>query len=203
MREIIGVDFDNTIICYDNVFNSVGIEKGLIPESLPVGKGYVRDYLRANGREAEWVWLQGYVYGTRLSEASLYEGVREFFHYCRLTNIDCYIISHKTVFPYSGEKYNLHKAAKKWIEDWLLDVTVFFEISKEDKVKRISEVGCTVFVDDLPEFLSLEGFPERTVKILFDPSKENKHHGSTFQYATCWDDILMKVKNRNDSNCIP
>ena len=38
---IIGVDFDNTIVCYDKVFHVAAYEKGLIPADLPVSKGRV------------------------------------------------------------------------------------------------------------------------------------------------------------------
>jgi len=34
----IGVDFDNTVICYDKVFHAAAVEKGLIPGGPPWGK---------------------------------------------------------------------------------------------------------------------------------------------------------------------
>jgi hypothetical protein len=30
----IGLDFDNTIACYDGVFHAAALERGLIPEAL-------------------------------------------------------------------------------------------------------------------------------------------------------------------------
>lgn len=190
----IGIDFDNTIICYDTVFNKVGIEKGLLPESLPVGKGFVRDYLRKHGKEKEWIWLQGYVYGTRLSEADLYEGVKEFLGYCKAAGIDCFIISHKTVYPYSGDTYNLHDAAREWIKEQNFGLKTFFELTKENKIKRISDLGCSIFIDDLPEFLSLPGFPKNLLMILFDPLKNYCQSDHAFQHATSWKEILSMIK---------
>ena len=50
----IGVDFDNTIVCYDQVFHQVALEQGLIPPTLPVSKGGVRDHLRSVNNEDAW-----------------------------------------------------------------------------------------------------------------------------------------------------
>ena len=50
----IGVDFDNTIVCYDEVFHRVALERKLISPSLRVNKGAVRDHLRTIGREDAW-----------------------------------------------------------------------------------------------------------------------------------------------------
>lgn len=190
----IGIDFDNTIICYDQVFNAVGIEKGLVPEGLHVGKGFVRDYLRKAGKEKEWVWLQGYVYGTRLSDATPYDGIHNFLKYCKSIEIECVIVSHKTIYPYSGDTYNLHNAAFEWIKEQHFGLETFFELTKENKVKRISELGCTVFIDDLPEFLTLPGFPVKLFKILFDPLKKYGETPSVNACATNWREILSIIK---------
>ena len=32
---LIGVDFDNTIVCYDGLFHRVAVEQGLIPQKFP------------------------------------------------------------------------------------------------------------------------------------------------------------------------
>ena len=40
---LIGIDFDNTIVCYDRVFHKAALEKGLIPADLPPSKGRVRE----------------------------------------------------------------------------------------------------------------------------------------------------------------
>ena len=192
----IGIDFDNTIISYDKVFNRVGRELGIIPESLERGKEYVRDYLRSHDREEEWTRLQGYVYGTQLSHAEPYPDVNAFIEFCRVNNIPCFIVSHKTQYPYSGERYDLHEAAWEWINARNWGVEVYFEKTKEDKVKRIRDLDCSIFIDDLPEFLSLPGFPQNTVKILFDPL--GKHLNETKRiYAGSWDDIRRFVMNRH------
>ena len=46
---------------------------------------------------------------------------------------------------------------------------VFFELTKEEKVKRIVQLGCTHYIDDLPEILEM--LPDTVQKILFAPHK--------------------------------
>ena len=67
---VIGIDFDNTVVCYDEVFHRAARDWGLIPASFPSGKGRVRDYLRERGRDDDWTRLQGHVYGVTIGEAA-------------------------------------------------------------------------------------------------------------------------------------
>ena len=173
----IGVDFDNTIVCYDALFHRVALEQGLIPADLPVNKSEVRNHLRRTDREPLWTEMQGYVYGARMSEAEAFPGVIEFFQECRRRGIQLSIISHKTRHPFLGEKHDLHEAARRWLEEQgffdpakigLAREEVFFELTKEAKLARIGERGCDAFIDDLPELLAEPSFPE-IERILFDP----------------------------------
>ena len=193
----IGIDFDNTIICYDAVFNSVGVEKGLIPGDLPTGKTYVKGYLINKGLEERWTWLQGHVYGKRLNLARPYDNFTGFLTLCNARSIDCVIISHKTVYPYSGEKHNLHDAARFWIDTQGFGLPVFFEETRENKIRRINEQGCTLFIDDLPSFLSLPGFDPGVTKLLFDPSKNSAHLKDKFHYAASWDEIISMCREKD------
>ena len=45
----------------------------------------------------------------------------------------------------------------------------FFELTKEEKIARIVKLGCTHYIDDLPEILEM--LPNTITKILFDPNK--------------------------------
>lgn len=174
---ILGVDFDNTIVCYDQTFYRGALAKGLIPPSIPQAKNEIRNYLRDTGQEDAWTELQGFVYGACMLEAEPFPQVIDFFHRCRQSGIAIFIISHKTKYPYLGEKYDLHKTSSDWITKYGLfndlDIsvpgTVFFELTKEEKIMRIKKQGCTHFIDDLPEFLSEPGFPRNVKRILFDP----------------------------------
>jgi hypothetical protein len=178
MRPVIGIDFDNTIVRYDELFHRLAFEKGLIPAFVPATKEAVRDYLRAEGREDEWTGLQGYVYGARMDEAAAFPGVLEFFGEAKRRDIEVVIISHKTRLPYAGEPYDLHRAARHWLEiNGFFDEAriglaagqVFFEETKAGKLGRIGQQGCTHFIDDLPELLREAAFPQATRRILFRP----------------------------------
>ena len=62
----IGVDFDNTIVCYDGAFQRGARDLGLVSEDLFASKNAVRDYFNNAGRRDEFTALQGYVYGARV-----------------------------------------------------------------------------------------------------------------------------------------
>lgn len=193
----IGVDFDNTIICYDTVFNKVAREAGHVPADLPPGKNRVRDHLRAAGREDDWTRLQGEVYGAHLSRAPVFPGGLDFFAFCRKAQIPVFIVSHKTRHPYLGVKHDLHRAARNWLHEMgffsdtghsLPEDRVFFELSKEDKLARIAALNCTHFIDDLPEFLAEPGFPAATHALLFDPWDRHGGEGR-FNRFLSWNEI--------------
>ena len=195
----IGIDFDNTLIDYHGVFNAVGQELGLIPDTLETGKNYVKTYLISQGREDQWTELQGIVYGSRLGYANPYKGFFAFLSCCRKHSIECVIVSHKTRYPYIGEKVDLHQAAKEWLAAQQITLDTFFELTKEDKVRRIASLGCDLFVDDLPDFLSLPGFPEHTQKLLFDPrfSLSVPEKDAGFLIVRSWAEIREWVEERH------
>ena len=112
---IIGLDFDNTIVNYDNVFHSIARERKLLIGEVQKSKTAVRDNLREHGREDEWVVLQGLVYGSKMHRADVFDGVLSFLTWARKDKHQCKIISHKTEYPYAGPKVNLHEAARQWI----------------------------------------------------------------------------------------
>lgn len=189
MRHRIGIDFDNTIACYDGVFHKAAVEKGLIPETIGTSKSAVRDYLRAIGQEDAWTELQGYIYGARMELAIPYPGVGRFFVACRSKEIPAFIISHKTQTPFLGPKYDLHEAAKTWLEHQKFSwkPPAFFELTLPEKLNRIAQQKCTVFIDDLPELLAEKEFPQGVQKILFDPHCIYPE-GAYFKAAS-WDEI--------------
>jgi hypothetical protein len=50
---------------------------------------------------------------------------------------------------------------------------VYFELTKDAKIRRIHELACDCFIDDLPEIFLAEKFPASTRRFLFDP---DAHH---------------------------
>jgi hypothetical protein len=198
----LGMDFDNTIVRYDELFHRVALEGGWIPADLPASKLSVRDRLRRDGRESVWVEMQGYVYGARMGEASIFPGVVEFLQWARSSNLSTCIVSHKTRHPFSGPKYDLHEAARAWVAEHLRDEIgpllpesmVYFELTKEEKLARIGALSCTVFVDDLPEILDTPAFPAGTAPVLFDP---DRHHGdSRLPRLNSWTELRHVLEER-------
>lgn len=167
----IGLDFDNTIVSYDRLFVKLAFERGLFPKEVPPHKTAVRDYLRKIGKEDQWTELQGFVYGDRILEATPFDGAIDFIKRLLREKVQVSVVSHKTLYPFMGPRTNLHDAAKGWLAYQGLDhLPAFFELTREAKLKRIKDLGCTVFVDDLVEVLTEPTFPQNIRRILFDPN---------------------------------
>ncbi len=196
---LIGVDFDNTIAKYDAVFVSAAVSAGLLESGVAGTKLEVRDLLRTrNDGETAWMRLQGRVYGAHMSEASLANGVGDFFGRCRKLGIGLCIISHKTKFGhFDPDRINLRDATSAWMESkgffepdgyGFGRDDIFYESSREDKVNRIAEVGCTHFIDDLEEIFLAPGFPADTARLLYAP--DVKHSlTDAFQAYNAWSEI--------------
>ncbi len=173
---VIGVDFDNTIVRYDELFHRIAVERRLIPASVPARKKEVRDYLRRHGQEREWTELQGEAYGPGMAEAQPFPGAIEFFSRAVRSGFPTYVISHKTRVPAVGPAYDLHQSARDWLKAQgffdparigLAPEHVFFGTTRREKLEIIREKGCTHFIDDLEETFREKEFPSGVVKILF------------------------------------
>jgi hypothetical protein len=197
----IGLDFDNTIVNYDRLFHKAAVEQGLVPATIAQNKLAVRNYLRECNCEDQWTELQGYVYGARMDEADAYSGVLDFIRRAQDAGHELSIISHKTRYPFLGLPYDLHAAAKGWIDHYLVDKgqplladnRIFFELTKVEKLARIAQVSCNLFIDDLPEILLADDFPQQTGRLLFDPDRHHKENG--LDYADSWHTISHLVLN--------
>tara|TARA_B100000073_G_C23687261_1_gene554975 strand:+ start:153 stop:755 length:603 start_codon:yes stop_codon:yes gene_type:complete len=178
----IGLDFDNTLIDYDGVFYEIALEKKLIPPQLDKTKIAVRKYLKDNGREDIFTLLQGEVYGLHINKASKAYGMMQALKILKKNSIELIIISHKTLHPYAGPKYDLHKAALGWLEkneffdEKCLNFkreNVFFEITIENKIKRIENAGLTYYIDDLTKILKM--INSKIKRIHFNPNAEDQN----------------------------
>ena len=173
----IGFDFDNTIVCYDHLFHLIARDMGLIDSNMEPNKVLIRDHLRSMDKEPIWTEIQGLVYGQRMVECDPFPGFLDALKQLSERNLNLSIVSHKTRFPYAGPQYDLHATSKAWIEkkitaqvpDAISPDQVYFEATKTEKVKKIAQIECDVYVDDLPEILLHEDFPTSTKRILFDP----------------------------------
>jgi hypothetical protein len=199
----IGIDFDNTIACYNGVFHAAALERGLIPAELGRDKNSVRDHLNGNGGEGDFTELQGYVYGARMDMVALYPGFSEFVVAARRFGHDLFIISHKTTHPILGPRYDMHAAARGFLAarglvgDAPAQIEasgVFFEATQEAKVARAATLRCDMFVDDLPEILAMPGFPANMRRVLFDPG--NRFAGTAgekLERHTSWQAIMAEL----------
>ncbi len=191
----IGIDFDNTIVCHDDMFHLVARERGWIPAELPASKESVRNHLRAIGQERLWTELQGVIYGSRLHDAAPFPGAKEFFERCRRDGVQVCVISHRTRAPILGAPFDLHQAARDWLRErgflspappGIDPADVYLEVTKEDKLDRIARLGCSWFVDDLPEFLDEPRFPAGVRRVLFDP---HARHAANPARVGSWNEI--------------
>src|SRR5215475_10499641 len=117
-RMRIGLDFDNTIIDYSDVFVSAAKERQLLaPEVCCTTKQAVRDAIRLlPDGEITWQRLQGFVYGRGICNAIMLPGADRFLRRCRAEGHETFIVSHKTEFGhYDPERINLREAALAWM----------------------------------------------------------------------------------------
>ena len=185
----IGIDFDNTIVVYNSLFYKIALDKKLIPAEFPRNKIKIRDFLRNQNKDHEFTKLQSEVYGKRILDAEPAPNVFESLLKIK-DEFKLIIISHKTKYPYSGPKYNLHAAAISWLEknNFLskqgLNLTyedIFFEPTKEAKLDTINNSGCSYFIDDLPDILK---FVDKRINRVLYLNNQSKPTGDN------WDFIL-------------
>jgi len=200
---IIGVDFDNTLVTYDEVMYRVALERSLIHAAVPKNKKDIRDMIRLlpDGEDA-WTKLQAEVYGPRMAEAQLVAGVVEFFDLCRRNRITTFIISHKTEYAkFDNTGTNLRLAALEWMrEHEFFDLKginlnihdVYFGATRAEKIRCIIDLGCTHFIDDLEEVFLDESFPPAVEKILFAPTKQNIQGDDYFVFQD-WREICEHI----------
>lgn len=193
----IGIDFDNTLVSYDELFHRVALDQRVIPADLARTKVAVRDHLRHIGQEPLWTEMQGAVYGARMDEAQAFPGAIDFLRWAAQQGIELYIVSHKTRHPFIGPKHDLHRAARRWTERHLAGTidpaNVFFELTREEKIGRIGATGCQYYIDDLPEILLAPAFPGEVHRLLFDPEAHHPAEPSLLPMRS-WDDIRAFFK---------
>ncbi|WP_370099053.1 hypothetical protein [Bradyrhizobium yuanmingense] len=198
----IGIDFDNTIICYDKVFAAAARQRGLVPEGWDGLKTDVRDFLRSRaGGELAWQGLQGFVYGKGIGGAEIYPGVREFLVACRKAGASVYIVSHKTQFGHQDpDRVDLREAARGWLKSaGLIDTAdaaisagnVYFEDTLAAKVERLANLKLDIFIDDLVDVFEQPHFPRATRSILF--TQPRPPHPAHCEPLATWSDIHRGV----------
>lgn len=200
---LIGLDFDNTIANYDQAFSYAAKQFDFLPEESVGSKIQVKKNLQMQDEGmAKWQTLQGYVYGTGISSALLYEGCFDFL--CRAKTLEhkVIIISHKTKFGhFDPKRVNLRKAALEWMQDHdffskngasLCERDVHFASTRDEKIEHIIHFKPDIFIDDLVEVLDHKNFPHSNTKaILFSNTTQKKEQ--TYSVCSSWSEIYDKV----------
>ena len=185
---LIGIDLDNTIINYENIFYEIA-KKRKITTSKKLAKNKLKKIIEKKSIK-EWTNIQGKVYGDKIISAELFLGFKKFINFAKKNNIQLIIISHKTKYPIVGKKVNLHDSAIKFLKkkldnnEFKINKNLFFEETIDDKIKRITEKDCDYFIDDLKKIFLNKNFPNTTECLLFND--KNKDLKSFIN----WDEII-------------
>lgn len=185
----IGIDLDNTLICYDFAFLSAARAKNYVSEKYIANKDDLKkEILLIHGMEA-WKGLQGYVYGQGIDEAIPFPNAFECLSKLKKSGHELFVVSHKTIYGhYDDKKIALRDAAMEWLidnefigENGVIDKEkIFFCSSREDKILKIISMNFDLFIDDLYEVLSDPLFPN-IEKIYFSGSSNKTEYFYTLK----------------------
>lgn len=177
--EVIGLDFDNTLVSYSSLLTKLVKELGWAGNVT--GKRAIRDAVRESPvGDLGWQRLQGTIYGPRMAEAEIMAGVPEFLQACQRHGTTVKIISQKTKFAGTDPTHTpLREAALAWMSDQgffarygIRPENVKFAATKAEKIANIRRAVVSVFVDDLEEILGDPAFPDGVQRIMFAPDGE-------------------------------
>jgi hypothetical protein len=200
---IIGIDLDNTIANLDPLFGIVGtkIELGNFEG---IGKQGVKSALtKADGSDMLWQKLQGRVYGAEYHQAQVYAGAREVIrNWCEDANIEVFIVSHKTQYGHQDDdKVDLHHVAMSWLmekgitgEQAVCPSHVYFELTQEQKLARISALSCDIFIDDLVAIVEHALFPHTAEGLLFSPHERRREITRPERVMHSWSEIAAYIE---------
>ena len=154
--------------------------------------------MNSNHLKEEFTEMQGEVYGKELKRAKPYnKAIETILNLSEIGDLDIHIISHKTKFPIAGPKHDLHEAAMNWLIINGLTLregapirkdNIHFCETKANKIDRIKETKCDIFIDDLESIL--DAISGKVKKVHFSP-KTTATIGS-YQVMREWDAVLLR-----------
>jgi len=167
-----GFDLDNTLIDYKK-----SVEQYCQDHQISIANPNIKK-LKAmlkdtDSSSSRWQSAQKWLYGEGLHYASLREGSEELFEFLVSKNFAMYIVSHKS--SVNLQKYDdrsLQGFSLQWIQKsklakhFGLEKNIYFEETRDLKIKRINQLNLTYFVDDLEEVLLHPIFDSKVKKIL-------------------------------------
>ncbi len=204
MPNRIGIDLDNTILRYDEVFHSLALAESWVDldclcDKDSIKKGLVKNAESADEGENLWQQLQAWAYGRQIGEALVFDGFFKFAKQARQRGDELFIVSHKTEFSNYDPSVHLRRSALNTLDQrgFFKSVSegglgfnqrdVFFASSLDEKNQKIQELNLTHFVDDLSKVISHPDFPQETKGILFVPGLEGGSEET--QSFRSWSDI--------------
>lgn len=197
MPPSIGIDLDNTIIDYHNLFQIVLEKKIKKKFNKKILKTSIKSIVKKDYGEDVWADIQATVYGKEIRHAKLMKGFESFLKYARNQKFKLYIVSHKTKLSQNLEQnYNLIKAANVWLESnnfftkkGFHKSDIFFCNTLDSKVKKIKALNLDFFIDDLEVVIFHKDFPKNTHGILFSNSMNDQS-----RYHT-WSEVINRVQS--------
>ena len=191
----IGIDLDNTILNYEDVYRKLSIK--LLNDNSITDKDSFKKKIISQYGEDKWTMLQGIVYGSYLNYAKFSKG---FFEFIKLINnfSVIYVVSHKTKKPFVGKNINLRNKAiarlkkSKKFSQFIKIKNIHFCNTIEEKIKTIKKLNCDFFIDDLIFVFTHHLFPKNTRCILFSKFQNIKEVNFV---SDNWYVIYLKILN--------
>lgn len=208
----IGIDFDNTIVDYGNIFAERASSLGYLDSGVERIKNEVKKILKESDKgETKWGILQAEVYSEGIRGAIVMEGFGAFVEECRKLNFSLTIVSHKSKSnPFDPQRRNLRQPALNWMQTnrffnengFGFDLSqIYFAETLEEKIAKIEALNCSHFVDDLLKVLLHPLFPKSTRKIHFKKEAINDN-SLPVDYAGNWrniQDYLIQDRKHHDA----
>ena len=194
----IGIDFDNTIISYRQLFHELAAAQGWLPPvsnpSAVLTKEEVKAHLlKQDGNDLRWQSLQAKAYGPDILRAAPFDGFREFLKNAALQGHEISIVSQKSVTSHYDPSVRLREWALRWLAEQKIDGIaadkIYFEATREEKLARIRALKLDLFIDDLLEVLDHSDFPVATTSVWFTQESSGE---SLSRQLTCanWPEVL-------------
>ena len=102
--KILGLDLDNTIVSYENVFRQAARDRGIAVPAGVSAKNALRDHYHSIGNPDEFTRLQGFSYGLGMKTAEPYPAFPEALEGLLAAGWQVWIISHRTRHPILGPR---------------------------------------------------------------------------------------------------
>lgn len=182
----IGLDLDNTIILYEELFSKVARELKLLPDNFVFPPSQVcntkiaiREYVREHAPhgDKDWNRIQAQVYGPGIADAHIAPGFIEFVDAMRSAGHSLCIISEKSEYAKADKErsFNLRTGAISFMErNGFFDPLklrfkreeVFFNSTREEKIDAINALS-EIYIDDLIEVLIDTKLDPTVARILY------------------------------------